>query len=329
MSSAEWAEVDAKTRLFSFFSARVEDEHLLDGLRRLVEQAKDEGWTNAEFVDAAKDWIASVQDPTGEHREKLNSMDPEKRKKYENNVRNLDSRARLELIIRTQRAIAAGYAQFQAGFTQEQLWLNPGWKFRRQPGAREKYKRRDHVQHENAIRLKTDFKFWLARNRKEIGGFELPHAPFGFNSWMRLVPAKRRECVAAGLLKEDEEIAPTEEEKRKYAITGSGEIPQPEDVFDWTRPADILTPDGREAVDESTEEEGGEVEETDDGRIRPVYKPQPARPRVRPHVPDAPVKPRVKPRLVVPQPVKPKVKPRLPQVPQGPRVRPRLVMPQR
>lgn len=273
MSSAEWAEVDAKTRLFSFFSARVEDEHLLDGLRDLVHKAMDGGLSVADFVDQAKDWIASVQDPTGEHREELNNMDPEERKKYENNVRNLDSRARLELIIRTQRAISAGYAQFQEGFTRLQLRMNPGWRFKRQPGAREKYKRKDHVKYENAVRLKTDFKFWLARNRKEIGGFGLPHAPFGFNSWMRLVPVKRAECVRLGLLKEDEDIAPTEEEKREYAITGTGRLPQPEEVFDWTKPGDIVSPEGRQAVDESMEEEGGKVVDVPDGRIAPARLP--------------------------------------------------------
>lgn len=297
MSSAEWAEVDPRVRLFSFFSARVEDERLLDGLRALCEQAQREGWTDAEFAYRAKRWIEQCQDPTGEHREELNNMSPEERAKYENDVRNLDSRARLELIIRTQRAIAAGYNQFLNGMKPHALNVYPGWRFKRQDGAREKYKRPDHVAHENDVRLKTDFKYWLARNSKDQGGFELPHAPFGFNSWMRLSPVARKECERLGLIAPGEKLAVSDEDKKRYGIADDGSIPAPEpDVSD-------MSPEGKKAVKKSMEDEGGDVEETPGGGMRPVYPaPQPA---PAPATPEAPKPPAPAPEPARPAPTRP------------------------
>lgn len=221
-------------------------------------------------------------------------MSPEERAKYENDVRNLDSRARLELIIRTQRAIAAGYNQFLNGMKPHALNVYPGWRFKRQDGAREKYKRPDHVAHENDVRLKTDFKYWLARNSKDQGGFELPHAPFGFNSWMRLSPVARKECERLGLIAPGEKLAVSDEDKKRYGITDDGSIPAPEpDVSD-------MSPEGKKAVKKSMEDEGGDVEETPGGGMRPVYPaPQPA-PAPAPATPEAP-----KPSAPAPEPARP------------------------
>lgn len=281
MSSAEWAAVDPRVRLYSFFSARVEDEHLLDGLRKLCEQAMREGWTDQEFARLAREWVERCQDPLGEHREAKNNMSPEEREAYENDVRNLDSRARLELIIRTQRAIAAGYDQFLRGMRPQMLAAYPAWRFVRQDGAREEYKRADHVAHENEVRLKTDFAFWLDRNREEIGGFGFPHAPFGFNSWMRLVPVSRRECEKIGLLKPGERVEVSAEDKARYGITDDGAVPAPS-----VSVADV-SDEGKEAVKRDTEEEGGEVVPGDGGetwtpRLPDRVAPKPVSPPVEP-----------------------------------------------
>lgn len=295
MSSEEWANVDPRIRLYSFFSARVEDEHLLDLLRRMVEQAKAEGWPPSEFANRVKELIGGITDPTGAHREDLNNMSPEERARYENDVRNIDSRARLELIYRTQLAIAAGVAQFQAGMTPMQLFANPGWQFLRQDGAREEYKRKDHVQHENEVRLKTDFKFWLDRNRKEIGGFMLPHAPFGFNSWMRIAPVSREKCVELGLIGEDERLELTDEEKAAYGISGDGSIPEPDQGIDPSRDVSDISDEGKAAVKQSTEEAGGEVVPDEDGgrwtpRLPDGVAPKPVPPAPAPAPQPAPVK---------------------------------------
>lgn len=284
MSAEEWANVDPRIRLYSFFSARVEDERLLDTLRRMVEQAKEEGWTPTEFTNAVKEAISGIIDPTGEHREELNNLDDETRKKYEADVRNIDSRARIELIYRTQLAIAAGLAQFQAGMTPLQLAMNPAWRFKRQDGAKEEYKRKDHVSHEDEVRLKTDFAYWLDRNRKEIGGFELPHAPFGYNSWMRLVPVSRKEAEALGLLKPGERLELTDEEKRLYGISGDGSIPDPASTVDPSRSVKGMTDEGKRKVKEDTEAAGGTVKVDDDGnRMTPEYPAAPSKPK--PHAP--------------------------------------------
>lgn len=315
MSSAEWAEVDPRVRLYSFFSARVEDEHLLDGLRKLCEQAMREGWTDAEFAYQARQWVDRCEDPLGGSREARNNMDPEERAKYDNDVRNLDSRARLELIIRTQRAIAAGLDQFLRGMTPQMLNAYPAWRFQRQAGAREKYKRPDHVAHENAVRLKTDFKFWLARNSKDQGGFEFPHAPFGFNSWMRLSPVARKEAERLGLIKPGERLKVSDEDKERYGISDDGSIPAP-----TVSVADI-SDEGKEAVKKDTEKEGGVVEPGDGGetwtpRLPDRVAPKPVSPPVEPSPAPAPQPEPVEPEPPAPQPGRKPAPARPPGVPE-------------
>lgn len=199
-NTREWARVDAKIRTGAFFSATVEDEHLLEGIRSLCQKGIEEGWQESEFARLAKQWMAD--NGYDKQSERLQTMTPEEAQKYENSVRHIDSRARMRLIFRTQCAMASGVTQYARDMEPRLLYIYPGWQFLRNKGA--KTFREDHVEHENDIRLKTDEEYWLARNDPEFGGFNLPHGPFGFNSWMRQSPVTRQKCVEAGIMSEEE-----------------------------------------------------------------------------------------------------------------------------
>lgn len=193
-------------RLGKFFLSSVEDEHLLNAIRELVLSAMDRGISDAAFVSEA--WAmmqklrASCEMPTVDFMPE--GMRPAEVQRYQRDVRNVDSVARLQLIFRTQCDMAAGYREFQQAFDPVRLQQYPGWRFVRQPGAR--IKRKDHVAHEGAVRLKTDIEFWLARNSPDQGGFNNPFPPFGFNSWMLVEEVPREECEALGLLAPGEPV---------------------------------------------------------------------------------------------------------------------------
>jgi hypothetical protein len=195
-TSAEWNQVDVAVRNNSFFSACIEDERLLAALQKLVDIAIDEGWSVGGFIDEALIMLDGI------------AADPETKGDaiFEDDFKRLYDIERLRLIYLTQKKLSSGYSNFCEAFEPFQLQMYPAWEFRRQPGAREEYKRRDHVTHEGQIKLKTDLKFWLLRNREDIGGFGNPYGPWGFNSWMREIPVPRDKVEKMGLLKPGEKL---------------------------------------------------------------------------------------------------------------------------
>lgn len=229
--------MDAKIRVGAFFSATIEDERLLEGLRSLCQAGINEGWQESMFVRLAKQWMSD----NGYHgqSERLATMTPEESVAYENNVRFIDSRARLKLIFRTQMAMASGCTQYARDMEPRFLYLNPGWQFKRNQGA--KTFRDDHVEHENEIRLKTDEAYWLARNDPEFGGFNLPHGPFGFNSWMWQLPVSRQQCVDAGIMTSEEAAMKPKEWLAKQTATAEQQAaPTPAQRYE-TAKADVVT----------------------------------------------------------------------------------------
>ena len=196
-TSAEWSMVSAAVRNNAFFSACIEDERLLSALQKLVDQAIDDGWSVGGFIDEALQELDMI------------ALDAEKQKDetFQDNFKRLYDSERLRLIYMTQMQLSNGYRLFSEAFDPYQLNVYPAWKFHRQPGAKEEYKRKDHVDHEGEIRLKTDIEYWLARNRSEIGGFGNPYGPWGFNSWMRELPVDREKAEKIGLLKRGEKLS--------------------------------------------------------------------------------------------------------------------------
>lgn len=223
MSTEEWAAVEPAVRNGAFFSAGVEDAHLLEALRQNMDRAIAEGWTQQEFIAAMTRWLREHVDPaTGRpyiDDDAWEKMTAEERDAHERKITNIDSVVRLKLIFRTQAELASGWNQFRHDMSPEELRKYPGWKFYRKPGA--KTFRKDHVAHQGEIRLKTDFDYWMARNSKDQGGFQNPFPPFGFNSWMWVLEVDRDECEDLGLLKRGEP-APMPDARYAPWLPGAG-----------------------------------------------------------------------------------------------------------
>ena len=256
MSAEEWSRVLPRLRRGAFFSARVEEAKLLDGLRQFVDAAIAEGWSTQQFLNATRKWLRETRDdlgiPYGGEAERRETMNEGELWAYENSVRNIDSIARLKLILRTQTENAAGYRQFQDDFTPDELYIRPGWRFVRRPGA--KTFRADHVEHENEVRLKTDTAYWLARNDPSFGGFGNPYGPWGYNSWMWTEPVSRAECIALGLLAQGENPAPAARMRTEWGA------PKFVDRSLGERTTPGLAPDVRRALMERCKRAGIQVD---------------------------------------------------------------------
>ena len=122
-------------------------------------------------------------------------------------ITNVVSNARLHLIFNTYIEQVQTFAYWQTRVS-DQRTLNrwPAARFYRRPGA-ERFRDR-HVAAEGQIRRYDDFEFWLYQNAAEIGGFEVPWGPFGFDSYMTQQPVSREEAEKLGLVRPGEVIVP-------------------------------------------------------------------------------------------------------------------------
>lgn len=238
-TSQQLGALSAQVRLGAFFSAQVESERYLQGLRAMVAGAMEEGVTEGEFLHRVRAWLQMEADSLGLEApsDRLERMSPEEVQSYERDVRKPDSLARLRLIFRTQAEMCAGLTEWRRGMEPMQLRLFPAWRFIRRPGA--KTFRADHVEHEDEIHLKADLAWWMARNDPEFGGFGNPWPPFGFNSWMWIVPVSRAECERLGVLRPGQKVDLTEEERELWlnridkvldTVGGLTRLPKPEPV---------------------------------------------------------------------------------------------------
>jgi hypothetical protein len=122
-------------------------------------------------------------------------------------ITNVVSNARLQLIFNTYIEQVQTFADWQMRVS-DQRTLNrwPAARFYRRPGA-ERFRDR-HVAAEGEVRRYDDFEFWLFQNAADIGGFEVPWGPFGFNSYMTQQPVSRKEAEALGLVRPGEVLVP-------------------------------------------------------------------------------------------------------------------------
>ena len=172
---------------FAFTSAGIQEEELLGKLQALIDRAlaNGEDYSADDYDQFIRDAQAVIRNTCGE-----GDLPPELQK--------LIQPARLKLIYQTNVRQAHGLAQWRVGMDKWHLSHYPAWKFVRTPGA--KVKRIVHQKNENAIRLKTDWHFWADRmNARSLGGFEVPYAPFGFNSYMVLRPVSKQDALRAGI----------------------------------------------------------------------------------------------------------------------------------
>lgn len=279
-TTADWNTVSAAIRNNSFFSACVEDERLLGALQKLVGEAAENGWSVGGFIDEALQKLEAI------------AISPEtvRDDKFRDSYERLYDVERLRLIYLTQWELSDGFRRFNEAFSPYQLYAYPAWEFHRQPGAKEENKRADHVQHEGEIRLKTDIDYWLDRNRPEIGGFGNPYGPWGFNSWMRELPVRRREAEALGLIQPGEKLT---------VPPGLAEwgLPQALDGMGRAGTSD-LTPDQQQNVIDRCDKEGIKVVREDEAPQQPRYapeRPQPVQPKP-PVMPERPTQPQFTPK---------------------------------
>jgi hypothetical protein len=82
----------------------------------------------------------------------------------------------------------------------------PAARFVRRPGAIKPRLR--HVEAQGQVRRWDDFAFWLRQNAADIGGFQVPWGPWGFNSYMTQQPVSRAEAAQLKLIRKGERILP-------------------------------------------------------------------------------------------------------------------------
>jgi hypothetical protein len=206
LGSAEWQNVPVALRERAFFSARVENARFLNAaqsfLNDFLQQTRETlpGGATALKADGRSRFIAGMQKIAIEE-----GMGPIG-KIADRDVRDIRSNARLGLIFDTNTRSAYHYGNWKSGLSDPILNAFPAQRFVRYPGA--KIKRPLHEANEGVVRLKSDLNFWLEMNKREIGGFEVPWGPWGFNSWMDVRDVSKRDAINLGLMQEGEKPKP-------------------------------------------------------------------------------------------------------------------------
>lgn len=196
----DWARTAPEIKQRAFFSARVESTRFLARARKFLEDFLEE---NVEVLEngeraLAADGRARFVREMAEFavREGLGPVGvPLEQAK---GIEDIRSESRLRLIFDTQRAQAEDFAYWKEGMRPELLEQWPAARFVRYPGAKEPRPR--HVAAEGDVRLKNDFDYWLYQNAEDIGGFGVPHGPWGFWSRMFQEDVSREEAIELGLI---------------------------------------------------------------------------------------------------------------------------------
>jgi len=206
----EWSAMAPAIRNRSFFSATVTSARVLNKMRNMLLDWQADA--TEEIVDVNTGQTVTAYKETGlaKFREKSAEFliqeglaTPADYK--DQKITNVISNARLQLIYNTNLEQASTFAQWQGRMRNEDwLNLNPAARFVRRPGAR--IKRQRHVEAEGDVRRWDDFAYWQFQNAADIGGFDVPWGPFGFNSYMIQEPVKRAEAERRKLVRKGERV---------------------------------------------------------------------------------------------------------------------------
>jgi hypothetical protein len=206
MTSRDWAGADPAIRDRSFFSALVESLRFLDEGKGTLTDALSQATEEVVAPDGTRS-IALKEGGKAKFIEKMREIiraegmagPDEFKKESGEDVTNIGSRRRLDLIFNTQIQTSFGFADWQQGMDPEILAAYPAARFIRTGPVMEPRPR--HAVSEGAVQLKSDFAFWAEfQNDPEIGGFGVPWGPFGYNSEMGQEDVPRREAERLGLL---------------------------------------------------------------------------------------------------------------------------------
>lgn len=204
MSSAEWAEISPQIRDQAFFSARVEEQRILDALKDKLTRIIRNELDPSEFRRDMRSFLDSI------------GYDPDEGDV--GTIKDLRTQARLELIRKINVGMARGYNQWRQFTTPAALeefpanrlvrverrnvqrdWLTR-WQVAAQAVGWEGVYRGDDM-----VALKSS-PIWLQLSR-----FGHPYPPFDFNSGMGTENVSIDECVKMGLVKEGEKLKPVPE----------------------------------------------------------------------------------------------------------------------
>lgn len=209
MMSREWQRVAPAIRQKSFFSATVANASVLSKFRGMLldwqESVTEQIQTPVGTSTAYKQ--TGLADFRLKARELLVSEGLATKSDFpDDDMKNIAGAARLKLIFNTNIEQAQTFANWQRIVTNPVL-LNqfPAARFVRRPGA--KIKRPRHVANENVVKRLDDFAFWLYMNGPDIGGFDVPWGPYGFNSYMVQEFVPRAVAESMGLVSKGEHIA--------------------------------------------------------------------------------------------------------------------------
>lgn len=210
MMSREWQNVAPAIRQKSFFSATVANAGVLGNFRSML-------------LDWQQNALEQVQTPLGPSTayKQTGLADFRERAKEllvkeglatpadfpDDNIQNIAGASRLKLIFNTNIEQAQTFASWQR-IVQDPVLLNqfPAARFVRRPGAR--IKRPRHIANEGKVKRLDDFAFWLFNNAADIGGFDVPWGPYGYNSYMVQEFVPRKVAEALGVIAPNEHISP-------------------------------------------------------------------------------------------------------------------------
>jgi hypothetical protein len=209
-TSAQWQATAPVIRQMSFFSATVDKARTLQAYKDMI-QSWIEGATEeidgpfgkatvyktggqADFIEQAREFAV-----------KQGLASPEDFK--DKRISNIVGSERLKLVFNTNIQQAQRLAIWQSNVSDEdRINSYPAAQFLRSPGATTPRPR--HVAAEGEIRRWDDFAFWTYQNSSEIGGFDVPWGPFGFNSYMYQQLVNRKTAERLGLVRPGERIRP-------------------------------------------------------------------------------------------------------------------------
>lgn len=205
-----WKDQEDDVTLRAFWSSRVENARFLDraqsflfdeligtteevtgpdGIQRTALRAGG----RANFVRQTREFMVKEGMVSGEDE----FFDVENK-----DITDIRSENRLRLIYDTNIRQAYGFGQWKQGQHPAILKRFPAQRFVRDRQVMEPRPR--HYDSEGDVRLKSDTEYWAGyQNDPEIGGFNVPWAPFGFRSGMGLEDVTKEEAITLGLNVED------------------------------------------------------------------------------------------------------------------------------
>ena len=202
--SREWATVDPAIRNRSFFSATISSAKVLNKMRSMLLDWQEGATEQTPGGIAYKEvGLAKFRERAAEF---LIQEGLAKEDDYaDQSIKNVISNARLQLIYNTNLEQAATFAEWQARMRDpEALNRKPAARFFRRSGAI--IQRPRHTAAEGDVRRYDDFAYWTFQNGNDIGGFDVPWGPYGFNSYMVQEPVSRAEAERLGLVQKGEVI---------------------------------------------------------------------------------------------------------------------------